>query len=216
VGLCRGGLSALTDELWLSVPVLEVIAAVAAVAALLVSVAAFLYSRRSTLAAERSATEAKRSADAAERSVDVAEREEERARAEADERAVRWDYKRTGQAEATLTNVGEGTAFDVRVEVPPVDVRHWRPPDRRGAADRWTDAGPGLPEDERAARQPRHCLLAKPAGRDRADAMGGRPVTTSHAAALDRAHPRSDSVLSRSPSDYRLAAEEILPLPAFR
>jgi hypothetical protein len=77
------------------------------------------------LAAERSATEAQRSADssersaaAAERSADVAERQEHRAHVEAEERAVRWVLERRGNAAAHLTNTGEGTAYDVRIEVP--------------------------------------------------------------------------------------------------
>ncbi|MGY1738368.1 hypothetical protein [Geodermatophilus sp. SYSU D00684] len=97
---------------------MDVVVGVTAVVALLVSVAAFLYSRRSTLAAERSATEAKRSADASERSADVTQREEQRAQVEAEERAVRWRLERTGSAAATLTDVGEGAALDVHVEVP--------------------------------------------------------------------------------------------------
>ncbi len=86
--------------------------------ALLVSLVAFAYSRRSTLAAELSATEATRAADAAVRAADVAEREEQRNQIEAEARAVRWHLQRTGTAAATLTNIGEGNAFDVHVEVP--------------------------------------------------------------------------------------------------
>ncbi|MGY1751093.1 hypothetical protein [Modestobacter sp. SYSU DS0511] len=92
--------------------------AVTAVVALVLSFLAFVYSRRSTLAAETAAAEARRSADAAERSADVAEREEERAREEAEERAVRWALDRVGGATAHLVNTGEGTAYDVRVQVP--------------------------------------------------------------------------------------------------
>jgi hypothetical protein len=89
-----------------------------AVAALLLSAAAFVYSRRSTLAAERSATEAQRSAAAAERTADVAEREEQRVQAEVEERAVKWELDRSGNAAAYVTNAGDGTAYDVHVEVP--------------------------------------------------------------------------------------------------
>jgi len=82
------------------------------------SILAFLYSRRSTLASERSAIEAQRAAAAAERSADVAEREEQRVRDEAEERAVRWSLDRVGDAGGHLANTGEGTAYDVHVEVP--------------------------------------------------------------------------------------------------
>jgi hypothetical protein len=94
------------------------IAAVASALAVLFSAAAFRYGRRSAVAAEKSAAEAQRSAMAAERSADVAEREEQRARAEAEERAVRWALARSGDAAAHLTNSGELSAYDVRVEVP--------------------------------------------------------------------------------------------------
>lgn len=93
------------------------IASVVAVLALATSLAAFLYSRRATLASERSATAAEQSALAADRSAAVAEREERRQMRDADERAVRWRVEQLGSASVMLRNSGEGTAYDVIVEV---------------------------------------------------------------------------------------------------
>ncbi|TFV86203.1 hypothetical protein E4P40_13200 [Blastococcus sp. CT_GayMR20] len=82
-----------------------------AVLAFLLSVAAFVYSRRATRAAEASAK-------AADRSAAVAEREEKRQAQEAEERAVRWQLTSTGRYRPNrLTNVGDGTAYDVQVQV---------------------------------------------------------------------------------------------------
>jgi hypothetical protein len=89
---------------------LEWIIAVAAVLALIVSGAAFFYSRRATLAAEEAAAAAGRAAG-------VAERQEQRDLEDAHRRAVRWRPERLGSATIKLWNDGEGTAYDVRVEV---------------------------------------------------------------------------------------------------
>lgn len=92
------------------------IAAVVAVLALAISIAAFIYSRRATMASERQAA--------------VAERQERRALEEAAERAVRWRFmpqprvifsdtpaRGSGGDVLSITNEGDGTAYDVRVEL---------------------------------------------------------------------------------------------------
>jgi hypothetical protein len=94
----------------------DLMAAVVAVLALALSVAAFLYSRRATWASERAAAAAEQSAAAADRSAAVAEREEGRRLKEVEERAVRWRPEPLGNAAVMLRNVGDGTAYDVRVE----------------------------------------------------------------------------------------------------
>ncbi len=88
-----------------------------ALLALVLSGGAIYYSRRATKASERSARASELSADAASRSAGVAEREEQRRGREAEERAVRWHPEAISTAMVRLRNTGEGTAFDVRVEI---------------------------------------------------------------------------------------------------
>lgn len=88
--------------------------------AVVVSVIAVLYARAAARAA-------KRSASAAERSAAVAEREEQRAVQDADERAVRWTLTKLSFGVNALTNVGDGTAYDVQVTVAPDMVVHGIP-----------------------------------------------------------------------------------------
>ena len=87
------------------------ITAVVAVLAFILSAVALVYSRRATRASEASA-------EAARRSTAVAEREEQRLAQEAEEQAVRWQLTGTGQYRPNrLTNLGSGTAFDIRIEM---------------------------------------------------------------------------------------------------
>ena len=92
------------------------IVAVVAVLALLISIGAFIYSRRATIAAERSTA--------------VSERQEQRQLEEAAERAVRWRFapepvvifsttpaRTYDEGMTQMVNEGDGTAYDVRVEL---------------------------------------------------------------------------------------------------
>jgi hypothetical protein len=87
------------------------IVAVLAVLALLVSTAALIYSRRAALAAGRSQA-------AAQRSADFAAGEQRARRKMAEDHAIRWKLTRRGAATNELVNIGDKTAYDVRVEVP--------------------------------------------------------------------------------------------------
>jgi hypothetical protein len=82
-----------------------------AVLALLVAAAAFFYSRRAALAAERSEAAARLSAD-------YVAGEQRARRKQAENHAIRWQLIRHGAATNDLVNIGEKTAYDVRVEVP--------------------------------------------------------------------------------------------------
>jgi hypothetical protein len=88
-----------------------------ALLALALSGGAIYYSRRATKASERSAKASECSAEAASRSAGVAEREEQRQAREAEERAVRWKPEAVGTATVRFVNIGDGTAYDVAVEV---------------------------------------------------------------------------------------------------
>lgn len=93
--------SGLTD--WITVAV--------AAAAFLVSLIALYYSKKA-------ADASKLSAEAADRSAGAAERAEWREVQEAQERAVRWQLVGTGRYQPNrLTNLGDSTAQDVRVEM---------------------------------------------------------------------------------------------------
>jgi hypothetical protein len=87
------------------------IVAVLAALALLVSTAAFYYSRRAARAAHRAEAAAQRSASFV-ASVQTARRKMEEAH------AIRWKLTRQGAGTNDLVNIGDKTAYDVRVEVP--------------------------------------------------------------------------------------------------
>jgi hypothetical protein len=83
----------------------------AAVLALILSTAAVFYSRRAAQAAHRSEIAARCSAEFA--------GGEQRARRQiAEDHAIRWRLTRQGAATNDLVNIGDKTAYDVRVEVP--------------------------------------------------------------------------------------------------
>jgi hypothetical protein len=82
-----------------------------AILALLVSTTALFYSRRAAQAASRSEVAARRSAE-------CAAGEQIARRKAAKEHAIRWTLTRHGAATNDLVNIGDHTAYDVRVEVP--------------------------------------------------------------------------------------------------
>jgi hypothetical protein len=88
------------------------IIAVVAVLALLASTAALLYSRRAAQAARRCEAAARRAANFA---AVVQRAQLELVAAHAN----RWKLARRGAATNDLVNIGDTTAYDVRVEVPP-------------------------------------------------------------------------------------------------
>ena len=83
----------------------------AAVLALLMSSAAVFYSRGALQVARRSEI-------AAQRHAEFAAGEQQARRQMAKEHAIRWTLTRNGAATNDLVNIGEQTAYDVRVEVP--------------------------------------------------------------------------------------------------
>jgi hypothetical protein len=87
------------------------IIAVVAVLALLVSTAALVHSRRAALIARRSQTQARQAAAFAA----VVQTAQLRL---AEARPDRWRLTRHGAATNDLVNIGDKTAYDVRVEVP--------------------------------------------------------------------------------------------------
>jgi hypothetical protein len=82
-----------------------------AVLALLVSAAAVVYSRRAARAAFRSEA-------AAHRAAELSAGEQWARRQIAQDHAIRWRLMRQGAATNDLVNIGDRTAYDVRVEVP--------------------------------------------------------------------------------------------------
>jgi hypothetical protein len=79
--------------------------------ALLVSAASVFYCRRAVLAARRSE-------EAAQRCAEFAAGEQTARRKIMKDHAIRWTLTRHGAATNDLVNIGDRTAYDVRVEVP--------------------------------------------------------------------------------------------------
>ena len=87
------------------------IVVVSAVLALALSTAALLYCRRAVGIARRSEV-------AAQRYADFAAGEQSARRRIVRDHAIRWTLTRNGAATNDLVNIGDKTAYDVRVEVP--------------------------------------------------------------------------------------------------
>jgi hypothetical protein len=96
---------------WVVMTLTDQIVVGAAVLAILVSAAAVFYSRRALQVARRAEI-------AAQRHAEFAAGEQQARRQMAKEHAIRWTLTRNGAATNDLVNIGDRTAYDVRVEVP--------------------------------------------------------------------------------------------------